>query len=74
MAISIVELAVGEKMDGSPLPSETAKPKNAAAVTLGRLGGVKGGRARAEKLDAGKRSQIASAGANAKWSAKRTAE
>lgn len=37
-------------------PSET---KNPAAVALGRLGGLKGGKARAAKLSAKKRSEIA---------------
>ena len=33
--------------------------KNAAAVELGRLGGLKGGRARAQRLTAEQRSEIA---------------
>lgn len=41
--------------------------KNPAAVTLGRLGGLKGGKARAEKLSAKKRSQIARKAAKARW-------
>jgi len=42
-----VEQAIGEKMDGSPLPDPDAG-KNLAAVALGRLGGAKGGRPRAD--------------------------
>jgi hypothetical protein len=45
----VVEQAIGEKMDGSPLPDEDAG-KNPAAVALGRLGGQNGRRARAEAL------------------------
>jgi len=40
--------------------------KNAAAV-LGRLGGLKGGPARAKKLSPKKRRQIAKKAANARW-------
>jgi hypothetical protein len=38
------EQAIGEKLDGSPLPEP--KAKNPAAVALGKLGGPKGGQAR----------------------------
>jgi hypothetical protein len=41
-AKAIVDLVTGE----TPLPEST---KNPAAVELGRLGGLKGGKARAEK-------------------------
>lgn len=41
--------------------------KNPAAVALGRLGGLKGGKARAEKLSAKRRSQIARKAAKARW-------
>jgi hypothetical protein len=41
--------------------------KNPAAVALGRLGGLKGGKARAEKLSASKRSEIAARAAKARW-------
>lgn len=43
------------------------KEKNPAAVALGRLGGLKGGKARAEKLSAKKRSEIARKAAKARW-------
>lgn len=44
--------------------------KNPAAVALGRLGGLKGGKARAEKLSAKRRKEIAQYAANARWSKK----
>lgn len=44
--------------------------KNEAAVQLGRLGGLKGGKARAEKLSAKRRKQIAQKAAQARWSKK----
>jgi hypothetical protein len=45
------------------------KKKNPAAVALGKLGGVKGGKARAKKLSAKERSESARKAANARWSA-----
>lgn len=42
--------------------------KNPAAVALGRLGGLKGGKARAEKLSKAKRIEIAKLAARARWS------
>jgi hypothetical protein len=41
--------------------------KNPAAVSLGRLGGLKGGHARARKLSRRRRSQIAAKAAKARW-------
>ena len=41
--------------------------KNPAAVALGRLGGLKGGAARAAALSAQKRSEIAKKAAAARW-------
>ena len=41
--------------------------KNPAAVALGRLGGLKGGKARAAKLSAMRRAQIAQKAATARW-------
>jgi len=43
------------------------KEKNPAAVALGRLGGLKGGKARAESLSAKKRKEIAMKAAKARW-------
>jgi hypothetical protein len=44
--------------------------KNPAAVALGRLGGLKGGKARAEKLTPEQRSEIATKAAKARWEQK----
>ena len=63
----VVEQAIGEQMDGSPLPDPNAG-KNPAAVALGKLGGAKGGKARADKLSPAKRKAIAKKAANARWS------
>lgn len=43
--------------------------KNPAAVALGRLGGIKGGKARAVSLTPKKRSEIARKAAKARWKA-----
>ncbi|HWX22987.1 MAG TPA: hypothetical protein VN578_24055 [Candidatus Binatia bacterium] len=49
-----------------------AKPKkNAAAVALGRLGGLKGGKARARKLSAKRRKEIAVRAIKARWAKRR---
>ena len=47
--------------------AEPPKEKNPAAVALGRLGGLKGGKARAEKLTAEQREAIATKAAKARW-------
>lgn len=44
--------------------------KNPAAVALGRLGGLKGGKARAKKLTPAERKEIARKAASARWKAK----
>lgn len=48
--------------------SKASTPKNPAAVALGRLGGLKGGKARAESLSPKRRSLIAKKAAQARWS------
>ena len=57
-ALRVVEIATG-----APL----AIRKNPAAVALGKLGGLKGGKARAEKLSPEQRRKIASDAARARW-------
>lgn len=65
MGFSIVAQAVGD------IPKIEPPPKLAAAVELGRLGGLKGGKARAAKLSAKKRAAIAKAAARARWDKKK---
>jgi hypothetical protein len=62
LASHIIEQATGEK---SPKPEDSTK--NPAAVALGRLGGLKGGRARANKLTPKQRQEIAKKAAKARW-------
>lgn len=47
--------------------TENDNGKNPAAVALGRLGGLKGGKARAEKLTSAQRSDIAKKAALKRW-------
>lgn len=51
--------------------AKTRKQKNAAAVALGRLGGLKGGKARARKMTANERRDSARKAALARWKSKR---
>lgn len=67
LAKYIVDLSVGEVEDSKEEDHHT-KHKNKAAVELGRLGGLKGGKARAEKLSPEKRSEIARKAVAARWS------
>jgi len=55
--------------DAEPEPTNEEQPpkKNPAAVALGRLGGKKGGPARAAKLTKEQRSAIAKKAAAARW-------
>jgi hypothetical protein len=61
IAHRIVKEATGE--------AAPARRKNPAAVALGRLGAKKGGIARAKKLSAKRRSQIARQAAVTRWAA-----
>lgn len=50
--------------------TENDSEKNPAAVILGRLGGIKGGPARAKKLSKERRCEIAIKAAEARWKCK----
>jgi hypothetical protein len=62
-AFDVFQQAIGET------PKVEAPVKNAAAVELGRLGGLKGGKARAAKLTPEERSEIARKAVKARWAA-----
>lgn len=66
VAKRVVEQAIGEQWDGSPLPDKN-EGKNPHAVALGKLGGAKGGAARAASLSPRKRSLIAKRAAEVRW-------
>ena len=61
-AKSVVEMATGESN-----AETTVDGKNAAAVELGRKGGLKGGPARKAALTAKRRKEIAKKAAAARW-------
>lgn len=61
-AKSIVDIATRDKTE--EISTDEAK---AAAAALGRLGGIKGGPARAKALSAKRRSEIAKKAAAARW-------
>ncbi|MEX0999299.1 MAG: hypothetical protein WD000_04995 [Thermodesulfobacteriota bacterium] len=65
----IAKRIVSETTEESTDKETSAKKpeKNPAAVALGRLGGLKGGKARAKKLSAKKRKEIAKKAAEARW-------
>jgi hypothetical protein len=60
-----------DAISGNLTPEQLASGKNPAAVLLGRLGGMKGGKARAKALSPRKRVQIARKAAAARWGKKR---
>lgn len=62
LAKHIVDLAAGDIQEEDPY-----KGKNPAAVELGKLGGKKGGKARAKKLSPEARKRIAQKAAQARW-------
>jgi hypothetical protein len=59
----MVDLATGNITERDP-----DSGKDPSAVTLGRKGGLKGGKARAAKLSPSQRSQAARKAAKARWS------
>jgi len=59
---------VGDAVEEAKEPEDTGK--DPAAVALGRKGGLKGGKARAAKLSAKERSEIAKKAAKARWGEK----
>ena len=62
---------VDQTTSDEPEPTEKLPPeKDPLAVELGRRGGLKGGRARAEKLSPEQRSDIAKKAAAARWQRK----
>lgn len=62
LAKLVADLATGQ----AELP-KTDEGKDPAAVSLGRRGGLKGGKSRAASLSSTQRSEIARKGATARW-------
>ena len=63
----IVDLSTGQEPQQEISEAPEDSGKNPAAVALGRLGGLKGGKARAKSLTQEQRSEIASLAAIARW-------
>jgi hypothetical protein len=69
LAAAIVAQSTSDEPEPDPY-----KGKNPAAVELGRLGGKKGGKARAAKLTPDQRSELAKRAAEARWGRARPTE
>jgi len=67
LAALIVGVATGEIQDQDPNAG-----KDPAAIHRGKLGGLKGGKARAESLSAKKRVEIAKKASLARWKSKKS--
>jgi hypothetical protein len=67
LAKMIVDLSTG---DADDIQTDNTSKKNPAAVALGRLGGLKGGAARAAALSPRKRKLIAKRAAAKRWATK----
>lgn len=69
LAFQVFQEAIGE---ASPEPEpKPEREKNPAAVALGKLGGKKGGKARAAKMTPEERAESARKAAEARWREKR---
>ena len=67
LAKLIVDLSTGDTQDQDPNAG-----KNPAAIKRGRLGGMKGGAARAARLTPSRRTQIAKSAALGRWTKAKT--
>lgn len=65
--VNVLASQIVEEATGEPSPEPEDSTKNPAAVAMGRLGGLKGGKARASKLTPEKRKEIAQKAAQARW-------
>lgn len=71
--INVIATHIVKQTTNKSIPKHSkkeSKNKNPAAVALGRLGGLKGGKARAEKLTPEQRKEISKKAANARWGKK----
>jgi hypothetical protein len=63
LAKMVGDIATGQ----APVEPDANAGKNPAAVALGKLGGVKGGKARAANMTKKQRSESAKKAANVRW-------
>ena len=66
-AARIVALTTGEQIPRNVAGNAEQRLRSQAASILGKLGGSKGGKMRAKRLTADRRSEIAKAAANKRW-------
>lgn len=72
-AFRVVQEATGQaEPESEETEPEPIEGKNPHAVALGRLGGLKGGKARFEKLTPQQRKEIAQKAAKSRWGKKKT--
>jgi hypothetical protein len=64
LAHKTLQIAIGEDVEPEPKSDDG---KNPAAVALGKLGGLKGGKARWKGISKKKRSEVARKAALARW-------
>ena len=69
-AFRVVQEAIEARQPESEKAEPLSEGKNTHAVALGRLGGLKGGKARTEKLTPDQRKEVARKAANARWANK----
>lgn len=70
-AFRVVQEATGQSQpETKEATPESSVDRHAAAVALGRLGGLKGGKARASKLTPEQRRESAKKAAQARWGKK----
>ena len=67
--MNVLAAHIVEQITGEPIPKNVLEEskKNQAAVSLGRLGGLKSAKARMEKLTPEKRKEIAQKAAKVRW-------
>jgi hypothetical protein len=63
---------VNESTGNAPEPVDPDEGKDPAAVALGRKGGLKGGKVRAERMTAEERRDSARRAAKARWAARKS--
>jgi len=71
LARKVLDAIAPDAESKASIEDTTDDGKNPAAVALGRMGGKKGGPARAKKLSKARRSEIAAKAAAARWKSKR---
>lgn len=66
-SVDVNRIAASIVQDATQEPTTEIPQKNPAAVALGHLGGLKGGKARANSLAADRRKEIARKAAMCRW-------